>query len=222
MSNETRFFNSSVGQKLLVSLTGLFLCSFLVVHLTGNMLLFKNDEGVAFEEYSGFMSTDVRIRALEIVLFAGILGHILFAVRAWIKNRGARPQQYAMNRASENSSLASRIMTASGSVVFIFLVVHLRTFFVPSRFPGEVKLSMYALVKTAFSSPVYVGFYLFSLFLLGFHLKHGFQSAFQTLGLRPKLRGLVDLVAVLFWLVIPFGFAAMPIYFLWAHYAGVR
>src|SRR6266498_1229921 len=196
MRNETRFYNSSVGQKVLVSLTGLFLCSFLIVHLTGNMLLFKNDEGIAFEEYSEFMSTDPRIRAMEIFLFAGFLGHILFAVRTWINNRSARPQQYAMNRAPENSSLASRIMTASGSFVFIFLVVHLRSFFVPSRFPGESKSSMYALVKTAFSSPVYVGFYLISLFLLGFHLRHGFQSAFQTLGLRPKLRALVDLVAV--------------------------
>ena len=221
MSNERGFFNSSVGQKVLVSLTGLFLCSFLVVHLTGNILLFRNDEGVAFEKYSEFMSTDPRIRAMEIVLFAGFLGHILLAAGVWIKNRSARPQQYAMNRASENSSLASRIMTVSGSIVFIFLVVHLRTFFVPSRFSGEAKPSMYELVKSAFSSPVYVGFYLISLFLLGFHLRHGFQSSFQTLALRPNLRALIDLVAVLFWLVIPFGFAAMPIYFLWVHYAGV-
>src|SRR5206468_11149365 len=140
----------------------------------------------------------------------------------WIKNRSARPQRYAMNRASENSSLASRIMNVSGSIVFIFLVVHLRTFFVPSRFPGEAKPSMYELVKTAFSSPVYVGFYLISLFLLGYHLRHGFQSAFQTLGLKAGLRLLIDYVAVIFWLIIPLGFAAMPLYFLWAHYTGVR
>jgi len=222
MSNQRGFFGASVGQKVLVALTGLFLCTFLAVHLSGNMLLFKDDEGKAFEEYSEIMSTNPGIRAMEIVLAAGFLVHILFAARVWMRNRSARPQRYVLNKPSENSSLASRVMAATGGVVFIFLVVHLRTFFVPSRFPGEVKPSMYGLVKTAFCSPVYVGFYLISLFLLGYHLRHGFQSAFQTLGLKAGLRLLIDYVAVIFWLIIPLGFAAMPLYFLWAHYTGVR
>ncbi len=222
MSKEIPFYKASVGQKVLVALTGLFLCTFLVVHLSGNMLLFKNDEGKAFEKYSEFMSTNPGIRTMEIVLAAGFLGHVLFALRVWLKNRSARQNRYVLNRPAENSSLASRLMAVTGSIIFIFLLIHLWTFFVPSRFPGEVKPTMYELVKIAFSSPVYVAFYLISLILLGYHLKHGFQSAFQTLGLRPKLRAPIDLVAMIFWLVIPFGFATMPLYFLWAHYSGVR
>ena|SRR2546426_4728274 len=210
-------WSSSVGQKVLVGLTGLFLCTFLIVHLSGNLLLFKSDGGRAFEEYAKFMSTNPAIRLMEIVLTAGFAGHIFFAVRVWLHNRRARPERYATNRPSENSSLASRTMFASGSIVFVFLVVHLKTFFVPSRFPAGVPPSMFELVKRAFASPAYDAFYLLSLALMGFHLRQGFQSAFQTLGLRPARRTLIDSVAVIFWLIIPIGYATMPLYFLWAH-----
>lgn len=215
MSNPVSLYSSSVGQKFLVGLTGLFLCSFLVVHLSGNLLLFKNDGGKAFEEYSEYMSTNPGIRLMELVLAAGFVGHIFMGVRVWLNNRRARPERYEMNRPSENSSLASRLMFVTGSIVFVFLVVHLRTFFVPSRFPGSVKPSMFGLVREAFSSPVYDVFYFVSLFFLGFHLRQGFESAFQTFGLRPGLRGIIEWVAVLFWLVIPIGYATMPLYFLW-------
>src|SRR5216117_3890623 len=126
MDKPASLYQSSVGQKVLVGLTGLFLCTFLIVHLSGNLLLFKNDGGRAFEEYAKFMSTNPAIRLMEIVLTAGFAGHVFFAVRVWLHNRRARPERYATNRPSENSSLASRTMFASGSIVFVFLVVHLR------------------------------------------------------------------------------------------------
>ncbi len=215
-------YKSSVGQKLLVGATGLFLCSFLVVHMSGNLLLFRHDGGKAFDTYSEFMSTNSVIRTMEIVLFAGFLIHIIFAVSTWISNRMARPSRYAVNRPSENSSLASRLAFVTGSITFIFLVVHLRSFFVPVRFTSGLKPSMYELVVTAFANPVYDAFYLISLVLLGYHLRHGFQSAFQTFGLRPGRTRLIDLVAIFFWLIIPAAFAAMPIYFYWAHLKGVN
>jgi succinate dehydrogenase / fumarate reductase cytochrome b subunit len=191
-----------------------------MVHLSGNLLLFRKDGGKAFETYSEFMSTNSVIRSMEIVLFAGFLIHIIFAVTTWIGNRIARPQRYAVNRPSENSTLPSRLAFVTGSIVFIFLVVHLRTFLVPVRFAAGVKPSMYELVVTAFANPTYDLFYLISLVLLGYHLRHGFQSAFQTFGLRPGRARLIDLVATIFWLIIPIGFAAMPIYFYWAHLKG--
>ncbi len=215
-------YRSSVGQKIFAALTGLFLCSFLIVHLSGNLLLFRDDSGKAFDTYSEFMSTNTAIRTMEIVLFAGFLIHVLFAVTLWITNRMARPRRYAMTRPSENSTLESRTAFISGSVIFIFLVVHLRTFFVPVRFASGVKPSMYEMVAAAFSNPVYDGFYLVALALLGYHLRHGFQSAFQTFGLRPSLKKWIDLVAVVFWLIVPIGFAAMPLYFYWAYLKGVR
>lgn len=220
MRKITHLYNSSVGQKFFVALTGLFLCTFLVVHLTGNMLLFKNDGGRAFAEYAVFMSTNPAIRMMELVLAAGFLAHIVFALRTWIANRMARPARYAVNRPSENSTLASRIMFVTGSIVFIFLVVHLRTFFVPMRFAGDVKPSPYELVRDAFANPLYDAFYLAALALLGYHLRHGFQSAFQTFGLRPGRRRMIDIVAIFFWLVIPIAFATMPVYFYWLHLKG--
>ena len=216
------FYNSSVGQKILVGLTGLFLCTFLVVHLTGNFLLFKNDGGEAFEIYSDFMSTNTGIRILEIGLALGFLAHIILGVITWVSNRMARPEHYAVNRASQNSELSSRVTFITGSTIFIFLVVHLRSFFVPTRFPGDIKPNMFELVKSAFQNPYYDGFYIIALILLGYHLRHGFQSAFQTFGLRPGYHRLIDLVAVVFWLLIPIGYATMPIYFLWAHLRGVN
>ncbi len=222
MGTIIKFYKSSVGQKILVALSGLFLCSFLIVHLSGNTLLFKNDGGKSFDTYSEFMATNTLIRTLEIVLAAGFLLHILLGVITWISNRMARPDRYALSRANENSDLSSRVMFIGGSAIFIFLVVHLRSFFVPTRFAGAVKPDMFELVKTAFENPYYDGFYLIALFFLGYHLRHGFQSAFQTLGLRPWNRKLIDWIAVIFWLVIPIGFAVMPLYFYWAHLKGVK
>ena len=217
MIKPARIYSSSVGQKLLVALTGLFLCSFLIVHVSGNLLLFRNDGGEAFNAFSEFMSTNTIIRMLEVVLIAGFLVHILFGVRVWLSSRRARPQGYAMNRSGETSTLASRWAFWTGSVVFIFLVVHMRSFWVPARFEAG-GVSMYRLVRTAFESPGYDLFYLVALSLLGFHLRQGFQSAFQTFGLRPAWQRPIDWVATIFWLLIPMAFAAMPLFFLWNRY----
>jgi len=101
----------------------------------------------------------------------------------------------------------------------LFLIIHLKSFFYPTRFTSE-KLSPYQLVAEAFANPAYSIFYIVALVFLGYHLRHGFQSAFQTLGLRTKSYiKLLDAIAVFFWLVIPLGFATMPIYFLWFHKA---
>ncbi len=215
MNNLLALYRSSVGKKIVMSLSGLFLCTFLVVHLSGNFLLFKNDGGVAFDAYSDFMSTNVVIRTMEIILFSGFIAHSISGGIIWWMNRRARPEKYRTYKLSENTGFASRHTMLTGSIVLVFLVIHLKTFWYGSRF-AEVKPSMYQLVSTAFSSPSYVFFYLVALVLLGYHLRHGFQSAFQTLGLRSKKYiGLLDAVAVIFWLIIPMGFASMPVYFLW-------
>ncbi len=214
MGKAVFFYNSSIGQKIVSALTGLFLCTFLVIHLSGNLLLFKNDGGRAFNEYAGANASNLLIRSLEIVLFAGFLIHIIWGFRIWLLNRRARPQDYVENHPSENTSLFSRVMFLSGSVIFFFLIVHLKSFWVPMRFGGGHEISLYNIVKTAFQNPMYDGFYILSLSFLAYHLRQGFQSAFQTFGLRPRWRKAIDWVAVIFWLVIPIGFASMPIYFL--------
>jgi succinate dehydrogenase / fumarate reductase cytochrome b subunit len=211
-------FGSSIGKKFLVALTGLFLCSYLVVHVAGNLLLFKQDGGKSFDEYAEFLPSLLIVRLIEWGLFAAFAAHIAGGTAVWWKNRRARPARYEKNAASDTSALTSRTMFVTGSIVFIFLVLHLRTFWVPARFAhdaGPGPFSMYAIVVEAFSSPVYAVFYVAAMGLLAFHLRHGFQSAFQTFGLREGAWArLIQAVAVLFWLVIPALFAAMPIYFL--------
>jgi succinate dehydrogenase / fumarate reductase cytochrome b subunit len=217
MGKITSFYTSSVGRKLLVGLTGLFLCSFLVVHLYVNLFLFKQDSGQTYGVYSEFLATYPLIRPLEWILFAGFLLHAFIGGWLWITNRSARPRRYKVNRASDNSTLSSRVAFWTGSFVLVFLVIHINTFFITSRFrdTGE---TLYKIVVEAFKNPVYDAFYVIAMGFLAYHLKHGFQSAFQTFGLRnKKYRLLIDIVAVIFWLLIPIGFAFMPLYFLWVH-----
>lgn len=217
MGKTTAFLNSSVGKKLLMALTGFFLCSFLVVHLTVNLFLFKQDGGHTYDAYSEFLATYPLIRPLEIILFLGFLLHAFIGAWLWILNKRARPKGYTVNKASENSTLSSRLTFVTGTVVFIFLVVHINTFFVQSRFSNTGK-TMYQLVEEAFQNPWYVAFYIVALLSLASHLKHGFQSAFQTFGLRTKkYERLIEILAIVFWLLIPAGFAAIPLYFLWVH-----
>jgi succinate dehydrogenase / fumarate reductase cytochrome b subunit len=214
MNKLAGFLLSSIGRKVLMGLTGLFLCSFLVVHLLGNFLLFREDGGAAFEAYSSFMSTNGVIRTIEIGLFLGILLHVVVGTQLWLTNRRVRPAKYSVSPGSSTSTLASRTAFVTGSVVFIFLVIHLRTFFLPARF-GSRNPSMYDLVRQAFASPLYSGFYIVALILLAYHLRHGFQSAFQTFGIRgKKYQPLIEGIGYVFWLLIPIGFATMPIYFL--------
>jgi succinate dehydrogenase / fumarate reductase cytochrome b subunit len=205
------FINSSVGKKLLMSLTGIFLSVFLIVHLAGNLLVLKSDGGEMFNAYAHFMGGNPLIRTLEIGLFLFILLHIVNGIRIWLQNRKARGKQYDVYKLEENTTLQSRMMAVSASLVLLFLVVHLRKFWVPARFEGEQNMA--GLVLTTFRDPFYVVFYVVALAILAYHLRHGFQSAFQTLGWKTKrYSGIIEFVAVLFWLVIPIGFAVIPLY----------
>jgi len=213
MTPTVSFYSSSIGQKMISAITGLFLCAFLVVHISGNLLLFKNDGGLAFNEYAVSDASSLLMRSLEIVLFAGFLIHLYWGIRIWLFDRRARTRGYAVYHPSENSSLSSRMMILSGSTVLFFLIVHLRSFWVPMRFAGGPEVSLFLTVRTAFQNPVYDVFYLACLVLLGYHLHQGFQSALQTFGVRPFWRKAIEGIAVVFWLIIPIGFASMPIYF---------
>jgi succinate dehydrogenase / fumarate reductase, cytochrome b subunit len=211
MNKTLAFFSTTVGRKLLMALSGLFLCSFLVVHLYINLYILKSDAGETFDVYSEFMATYPLIRPLEIVLFAGFLLHMILGIWLWYANRKVRPRGYAVNRASDTSTLSSRTMWITGGFVLAFLVVHVNTFFVSSRFfpTGQ---TMHAIAREAFRSPSVVAFYLVALVFLAYHLRHGWQSSFQSLGLQDgRYKFLIEALGVFFWLVIPAGFAVIPI-----------
>jgi succinate dehydrogenase / fumarate reductase, cytochrome b subunit len=215
MIKTVSIYSSSIGQKIISAITGLFLCGFLVVHIVGNFLLYKGDGGRAFNDYATSNAHNLLVRSLELVLFAGFLIHIYWGIQLWIFNRRAREKGYIVNHPSENSSLSSRIMIISGTIVLFFLVVHLKSFWVPMRFGGR-EADLFLTVRTAFQNPLYDALYLACLLLLSYHLHQGFQSAFQTFGVRPFWRKALEAVAMIFWLIIPAGFASMPLYFFFA------
>jgi succinate dehydrogenase / fumarate reductase cytochrome b subunit len=217
MNKTTSFLTSSVGRKVVMALTGFFLFSFLIVHLSINLFALKQDAGHTFDVYAEFMATYPLLRPLEIVLFAGFLLHAVVGVWLGIQNWRVRPRRYRVNRGADNATLSSRISLWTGILVGVFLVVHVNTFFVQSRFFPDGR-TMYEYLESAFSSRWYVLFYMAALVFLGYHLKHGFQSACQTFGLRTEHTGrFIDIIGVFFWLVIPIGFALIPLYFLLAH-----
>jgi len=181
MKSILSFLQSSIGKKVLMSLTGLSLITFLVEHVVGNLLLLRNDDGAFYDAYAEFMVANPWVRIIEVLLFASLVGHALSGGFVWLQNRLARPQSYKVYKLSENTTLASRITMLTGSIIFLCLVVHLRRFFELTRF-GEGHPSVYLLVQSAFSNPWYNGFSLLALILLAYHLRQGFQSAFRTLG----------------------------------------
>jgi len=211
----TDVYSSSIGKKITVGLTGILLCTYLVVHLAGNMLLFRGDGGAAFDAYAEVLPSLLIIRIIEVGLFAIFILHIVTGTIVWFQNRRARPVQYAMHLKNDTSNPLSRIMFVTGSVVFIFLVVHLNTFWVPARFGDGSHQSMYMIIREAFSSPVYSIFYVLAMGLLAFHLRHGFQSSLQTFGLNNlKYTRLIEGVGMIFWLLLPVGFATIPLFYL--------
>ena len=213
MVESLKIFYTSVGRKLVMALTGLFLITFLFEHLYGNLLLYKLDGGKAFNEYTEFMTGNLLIRIIEYALFGSIIIHVLDALFLTQQNKKARPVGYAVSHTAGTSSWFSRNMGLSGTIVLFFLVVHLRTFFFPHRF-GAPETSMSYDVAEAFQSNWYAALYLISMVLLGAHLNHGFQSAFQSLGVNNhKYRGTIKSMGTSIALLIMVGFASFPIVF---------
>ena len=222
MSWFTKTFSSTIGRKLVMSITGLFLCSFLVVHLIGNLQLFNDDGGQAFNIYSEFMGHNMLIRTMEFVLLAGFVFHIWDAVAITRRNQSARKVKYAYNRPQENSNWSSRNMGLLGTVILVFLLIHLYSFFLPTKtgqleqvlIDGELVDDLYSHVVLAFQNPLYVLLYVISMVALAYHLIHGFQSAFQTLGLNhKKYSPFIRSFGYIFSILVCLGFASMPVYF---------
>lgn len=215
----TKTFSSTIGRKVIMSITGLFLCSFLVIHLIGNFQLFKDDGGLAFNVYSEFMGHNPIIRTLEIVLVLGFGFHIYDAIVLTRRNKSARPVEYANTRPSDNSTWSSRNMGLLGTVILVFLIIHLYNFFWRARF-GDIPADadgvedLYMVVVESFQQWWYVLLYVVSMAALAFHLIHGFQSAFQTLGLtHKKYTPFIQAFGYAFSVIICLGFASMPLYF---------
>lgn len=221
MSN-TGFLKSSIGKKVIMGATGLFLITFLIVHCFINMLIFFNDGGETFNKGAEFMGTNWLIRAMEIVLFAGLILHMVQALVLTLENRKARPVAYAKVNGAANSTWYSRSMGLLGTLILMFLIIHLKHFWVESRFTDHIAHNEYEKLEgqetlfremmEVFENPLVVLVYVLAMVSLAYHLLHGFQSAFQTLGLNHrKYTPMIKKTGIVFSIVISVLFASMPI-----------
>jgi succinate dehydrogenase / fumarate reductase, cytochrome b subunit len=229
--NWSHLFTSSIGKKIVVAVTGLFLISFLVVHVGLNSCVFKDlfypdDNGDMFNRAAEFMARTVVVRAMEYVLFAGFFIHIIQALIVEFENRSKRKIGYDVKMGNRGSTWYSRSMGLLGTILLIFLILHWWHFWIPSRFThagleepkllsnGFIGHDMFQLMKATFSEWWIVILYVVACFSLAWHLMHGFQSAFRTLGLHnKKYLVLINSIGVGFSIIVPLLFALMPLSF---------
>ena len=224
------FFTSSIGKKLIMGLTGFFLITFLIVHCAINSMIFFNDGGETFNHWGHFMGANLIIRTAEIGLFVFLLMHIVQGLSLWGQNNKARPVKYIVNNASSNSKWYSRSMGLLGTLILIFLILHLYHFWTPSRFGGMVNIrplaettlgtynnqevhNLYAEMQLVFQNNLLIVIvYTLGVISLGWHLVHGFQSAFQTFGINHKrYTPIIKGAGLIYTIVICVLFAAMPV-----------
>lgn len=229
--NWSQLFTSSIGKKIVMGITGLFLISFLVVHMGVNACIFKDaidssDNGDMFNRAADYMGKTVVIRIMEIVLFAGFFVHIIQGIALELENRRTRKIGYAVNLGNRGSKWYSRSMGLLGTILLIFLILHWWHFWIPSRFThagmevpvllsnGRISHDMFSLMKVTFSEWWVVIVYVAACISLAWHLVHGFQSAFRTFGVHnSRYLGLINAIGVGYSIIVPFIFAMMPISF---------
>lgn len=205
---------TSVAHKIIVGLTGLLLCGFLVAHLIGNFLIYLPANGYkAYNDYAHALHAMALLPIIEIGLLAVFLGHVVYALVTWARNRGARPDSYAVKRSKRGATAVSaqNIMQWSGIVVLAFILLHLVDMRFGIRFPEQQFVTPADRALAVLHDPLSAGVYFVGSLLLGYHLFHGFQSAFQSLGLAseralPKIR----MVGILFAAIVAVGFASFP------------
>ncbi len=194
-----------------MALTGIFLMIFLLFHLTINLFLFRGEE--SFNEAVIFMRTHFIIRLFEYVLALGFLIHIIMGIKLHIQNKKKNNTiDYAVNASHITTSFSSRTMIYTGISILCFLILHLINFMIPMKYLSG--RSDYHLVTSLFKNPYYTIVYVFSFFMLGIHLHHGFQSGFQSLGLSNKKRFLwIQRLCLIYLFIICSGFSMIAIWF---------
>jgi succinate dehydrogenase / fumarate reductase cytochrome b subunit len=221
---------SSLAKKYAMALTGLFLCLFLVGHLLGNLQLFiPGVEGqTAFNEYALFMTTFPLVKVLSYLTYASVLFHVVDGVVLTVQNRKARPARYAVEKGSANAGWSSRNMAVLGTLVLVFLVTHMQNFWWKMHFDnamptqtvnGAELKDLYTVVLNFFDPAINsmaaaaAGLYVLGMFALGFHLWHGFSSAFQSMGLRHEsYTPWIERFGQAFAVLVPAAFASIPLY----------
>ena len=211
-----QLFTSSIGRKILMAITGLFMVLFVIVHLLGNSSVFAGPGGLnAYAEHLHSMPLPI-IAAFRAVMLVVICVHIWFGIQLTIENSGGRPQQYAV-KATQKATFASENMIWTGLLLLAFIVYHLLQFtfrVTPdvAAFAGQVPGNVFGMVVTSFKNFFVTFIYAAAMVTLFLHLSHGVQSFFQTLGwnndrVQPGITKAGTLVALILFL----GFVAIPL-----------
>jgi succinate dehydrogenase / fumarate reductase cytochrome b subunit len=198
----SQFFTSAVGKKIVMALTGLFLISFLMVHVALNSCIFNDlsffnpeDNGSMFNRAAYYMGNALVIRIIEIGLFAGFILHIIQGYAVELKNRSKRKQGYKIGLGNRGSTWMSRSMAILGTLIFFYLIVHVSQFWIPSRithnvpqetYNGKEVHNMFLLMYDTFQNIWIVILYLVGVASLAFHLFHGFHAAFRSVGVHNR------------------------------------
>jgi len=218
-----RLLTSSIGQKLVMSLTGIFLVLFLIVHLSGNFQLLAHDNGESFNIYAAFMSHNPFIRVISIGLYTFIILHAVQGIALYLTNRKAKGP-YSSKGKVAGADWSSRNMALLGILIFAFLCIHMGDFWWKMRFTNVLAVVTYpghdqpvedifTRVHVAFQEWWIVVIYVIGVIALSLHLIHGFQSSFQTLGLNhKKYTPLIKGLGWIFSIVVPLGFIIIPLY----------
>ena len=217
-----KLFNSSIGRKIAMALSGIFLIVFLTQHFLINITSVFSES--LFNWLSHFMGTNPIVQfVLQPILIAGVLFHFVMGFILDYQNRKARPVNYAVFKGSKNSLLVSRYMILSGTVILSFLALHFYDFWIPEmeykyiQFkPDDPNRYHHELVEK-FQDPIKVGFYCISFIFLALHLVHGLASSTQSLGTSNKYSSLIKKISYSFGIVVPLGFCFIAIYHFFSH-----
>jgi succinate dehydrogenase / fumarate reductase, cytochrome b subunit len=211
-----RVLSSTVGNKLLIGLTGLGLFVYLITHLGGNAIIFAGPE--AFNAYAHMLMSNPAIVVIEIGLLLLFLIHIYKAVINYVQNRAARPDGYAVKVNAGHTSrkgFASTSMIVTGIITAIFVIIHVKQFRFGTYYlvtDSDVR-DLFQTEVEVFSNPFWVAFYVVATALVGVHLRHGIASGFQSIGFdHPKYTRRLTVWSLVLAIVIAGGLAFIPVW----------
>ncbi len=210
------FLGSTVGKKYLMGITGLIWAGFVLAHMAGNLLIFVSAD--AYNSYGHLLTSGKLIFVAEAVLIVALIAHVALAINLTTSNRAAKGSRYAVAAGgAKKVSLASRTMAIQGSLILVFIILHIVTFkfgtYYETNVDGVVMRDLARLIEEVFQQPGYVVWYVICLILLGFHLSHGVGSIFQSLGLMEgTYRATWKKLSYAYAAIVALGFLSQPLY----------
>ncbi len=209
MTRVLRFFGTSIGKKQLMAVTGLLFLLFLATHLLGNLSVYGGRASfVSYAEHLHALGNLLVVA--EVMMALALIIHVTTAVILFFENRAARPVKYTVDKSGGGRTFSSQIMPYTGLLILGFIGVHLATF--SHHIVDQTTRNIFQIALDVFSQPVYLVIFLVSMLILGFHVRHGLWSAFQTVGANhPKYMPCIQRFSIIFAVIVAIGFGSLPI-----------